>query len=303
MKSTLGWTGVAICTLISSLWAFWGAIEGFHEGWWHKNLATNVLMAGAYLLPAVLIAGLGIASVLYPRVGMALCTTIAVFIAAWALKGNFHITSRNWLLLVFFTVLPIAFGLLFLFGTPIPKRVALWMIVGIPAAIALVCGTPMAWRVAHRIDDGNRGPRAIEGNGVRLEWAGAGPGWDRKGGASLEEARHRCEYLSADGKTLESKPQRIWRLPTVGELVASLSLHGKNSGGRWDAKTHRAAYKTAPDKESPLWDTKSQVTYYWTDTEADANHAYWVVYHGGVYAKLKSHAPGNVGFRAVREVR
>lgn len=222
MKATLGWTAVVICTLISSVWGVWGAIEGFHEGWFHKSLGLNVLWLGAYLLPAVAVAGFGIISPLYPRLGMILCALIGVLIAAWVLTGHFRVTSGDWPIPFCFTIAPIAFGLTFLYGSPCPKRVAIWVMAAIPALAIIACGSPMAWRVMHRTDDGNRGPRVIEGNGVSLEWAGEGPGWDREGCVDWHEARRRCEYLSGDGKTLADTPQGIWRLPTLSELVQSM---------------------------------------------------------------------------------
>jgi hypothetical protein len=76
-----------------------------------------------------------------------------------------------------------------------------------------------------------------------------------------------CQYLSEDGLTLASMPQHIWRLPTVDEAVRSMARHVQNSGGVWDADIAKATYKTTPDKESPLWNVRSQVIYWWTATE------------------------------------
>jgi hypothetical protein len=67
----------------------------------------------------------------------------------------------------------------------------------------------------------------------------------------------------------------VWRLPTVDEAVRSMARHGRNSGGVWDAETGKAAYNMIPDKESPLWNVHSQVIYWWTATEIDAERAYY----------------------------
>ena len=39
----VGWSAVALNLLVSCLWAFWGAIENFHEGWHHGHLGLNLL--------------------------------------------------------------------------------------------------------------------------------------------------------------------------------------------------------------------------------------------------------------------
>ena len=98
--------------------------------------------------------------------------------------------------------------------------------------------------------------------------------------------------------------QNIWRLPTADEAVRSMMLHGQNAGGVWDALKRKAVYERTPDKESPLWDVHSKVIYYWTlDTPADDERkAYIIVYHGGVYTKMKTDEQSYLGFRAVKEL-
>lgn len=303
MRVFLGWSGVALCTLISSFWAFWGAIEGFHEGWHHRSAAANLWTLLLYLLPGLTIAALGWLSVRSPRVGAGLFALAGVLIAAWMLSGNFRMNSRNWFVPFCFALVPVLLGLLFYAGNPHPRRAAAWVATGLPVLVMLVSGAPEAWRVARRQATADLGPQTIEANGIPLVWAGEGPGWGREGSVSWDKARSRCARLSADGKKLMDTPQNVWRLPTVEEVVASMSLHGRNCGGRWDAKPARATFRVPPDKEPPLWDTNSPVTYYWTDTEAGPDCAYWVVYDGGVFAKSKSHNPGNAGFRAVKEIK
>ncbi len=303
LKTVFGWVGVAILTLIAGFWGFWGAIEGFHEGWHFGSLPVNVFHYFLYLLPGMLIAVLTLVAIHRPRLGAALFSLVGVSIFVWAVPcHNFRLTGGNSVILVCFTVFPVIVGLLFLWCQPYPLRTAAWVAGGIPFVVILIACAYMAVSVMQRVDDGNRGERVVHGNSVTLVWAGAGPGWERTGGVSWYQAMKRCAYLSADGKTLEKTPQNIWRLPSTDEMVRSLALHGKNCGGTWDPRTGAAHYRMHPDKESPLWDTRSQVTYYWTGTEKDATHAYWVVYHGGVFVKSKDHNPGNVGFRAVRDV-
>ena len=61
--------------------------------------------------------------------------------------------------------------------------------------------------------------------------------------------------------------------------------------------------KTKGDKESPLWNTRSKVIYWWTATEVDEERAYMIVYDGKVWPQQKRFAPAYFSFRAVRDVR
>ncbi|NLT12066.1 MAG: hypothetical protein GXY06_06620 [Clostridiaceae bacterium] len=38
LKLVLGWLGVVITVIISVVWAYWGAIENFHEGWYSESI-------------------------------------------------------------------------------------------------------------------------------------------------------------------------------------------------------------------------------------------------------------------------
>ena len=132
-----------------------------------------------------------------------------------------------------------------------------------------------------------------------LTWAPDGPGWPREGG-DWYKAQQACQLLDEAGSTLTSEPQYIWRLPTVEEAVRSMSLHGQNSGGVWNAETAEATYQTTPDKESPLWNINSQVIYWWTATEINEERAYIIVYDGKVWPRAKNFGPAYLGFRCVR---
>ena len=99
---------------------------------------------------------------------------------------------------------------------------------------------------------------------------------------------------------LSDIPQNAWRLPTVEEAVRSMSRHGVNSGGTWNEQTRTATYRVRPDKESPLWNVRSQVIYWWTATEVDGERAYIVVYDGKVWQRRKRFAPATLGYRCVK---
>jgi hypothetical protein len=191
---------------------------------------------------------------------------------------------------------------LYAVGRPQPRRLAASIAVVLPLLVLVVCGVEPAYRVAGRLDDGERGARLVEGNGVRLIWAPSGPGWP-PGGVNWDEAMRTCRLLSEDGSRLCDSPQGVWRLPTVDEAVRSMARHGRNCGGAWDAAVKCATYQITPDKESPLWDTHSRVIYWWCATPVDDHAAYIVVYDGKVWPRRKTIAPGYLGFRAVKDVQ
>jgi len=66
-RGVIGWSAVALNLLVSCFWAFWGAIENFHEGWHYGHVGLNLLWTLAYLhrmLAAVL---LGLLALRWPR--------------------------------------------------------------------------------------------------------------------------------------------------------------------------------------------------------------------------------------------
>lgn len=201
--------------------------------------------------------------------------------------------------------------MLYWYGRPEPLNRALWIASVLPLLVMFVFAIEPAVRIYNRLDDDNRDARLIEGNGVKLLWAHEGPGfniypkepeWKKAWlGPSWEEARQICRYLREDGKSLSNKPQNIWRLPTIDEVVRSMCRHGKNAGGIWDSLKSRATYKIKPDKESPLWNPYSPIIYWWTGTEKDEKTVYTIVYNGKVWIKSKHLKMGSRGFRAVKE--
>jgi hypothetical protein len=94
----------------------------------------------------------------------------------------------------------------------------------------------------------------------------------------------------------------VWRLPTVQEVVRSLTRHGTNAGGEWDEESHQATFRTRPGKESPLWNPDSPIIYWWTASDADPEHVYRVAYNGYVLVVPRKMSMGSCAFRAVRRV-
>src|SRR6516165_9135048 len=69
-RVVVGWLAVALNLLVCCFWAFWGAIENFHEGWWSPSLWDNlVLMVVQYLSPMLAAVLLGLLGLRWPRLG------------------------------------------------------------------------------------------------------------------------------------------------------------------------------------------------------------------------------------------
>lgn len=300
-QQVLGWLAVLISTAIAGFWSVWGAIESFHEGWYLTSIWRNLgLTFGQYLMPMLIFVLIGAASVRWPKFGAGLHLSAAILTTLF-----FGLNHSTPLLLI---VTPLTMlALLYWFGQPEPRKWALRLVVGLPILIALGCMVEPLWRVSGRVNDWNFGARLVEGNGVRLIWAPAGPGWPLNLDHAREtemmnwaKAKERCLFLNAEGTALASEPQNIWRLPTVDEAVRSAARHGQNAGGVWDAQTKKAKYRIRPDKETPLWNPHSMVIYWWTDTEKDEQSAWMIVYHGEVFPRNKRFAPPYFTFRCVK---
>jgi len=289
----MGWIAVAFSIVITCLWAFWGANETFHEGWYFETLVENLgLTIIQYLSPMLIFMGVGITSIFWPRVG-GIIHILAALLAAWFF--NIHANT-----VVLFIIAPlVGIGILYWFGSPPPRKIATRWIIGLPIGVAIVAGFVPAYRVSQRITDKNLDAQVVHGNGITLEWAPSGPGWPRDG-VIWTEATRVCQLLNQDGNAIESEPQNIWRLPTVDEAVRSMTLHGENSHGVWDNTNAKAEYEHRPDKEFPLWDINSQVIYWWTATELDQKNVYIIVYDGKVWPRSKKLNMGSLGFRCVR---
>ena len=292
-RQITGWIAVAFSILITCVWAFWGIIENFHEGWYYESLLSNVgLMFVQYLSPMLIFMGVTLISISWPRFGGILHAIVAL-LAVWFFQAFSNAAT-------FVIIMPlIGIGVLYWFGRPQPRKVAVSLAIGLPILTLILSGIEPVLRVSQRVHDGNLQSRLVRGNGVNLTWAPDGPGWPRSG-ENWFEAQQICQHLSDGGRILAPAPQHIWRLPTVDEAVRSMARHGQNSGGVWDAEISKATYKTTPDKESPLWNIHSQVIYWWTATEVDEEHAYIIVYDGKVWSRAKHFSPAYLGFRCVR---
>lgn len=288
----LGWVAVGTSTAIASLWAWWGVSENFHEGWYYESLVQNLsLMFAQYLSIAIIFILLTVVAIRWRRIGSAVLTIAAVGLMLFF--SGFDVAASA-------LIIPplLIIGVLFWFGRPDPKKFAALLVVIIPIIIIIGFGIPNGIHVSQRLNDGNLDARLIGGEGVSLVWSPSGPGWPDHG-VPWDEANRICQYLSENGMVVEDVPQNIWRLPTIDEVVRSMTLHGENAKGIWDSEIEKAIYEITPDKETPLWNPYSQVIYYWTSTELNDDRAYIVVYDGKVFTRNKT-GMGSLGFRAVK---
>ncbi len=275
LRLCAGWAAVALSTAALCFWAFWGAAEAFHEGWYFRDLWRNLVLTWVqYLSPALLILVPVVVALRWRRAALPVFLVLALAAALYFRKGAGVVVLA----------IPLtALGVLFHFGNPEPKKWAWRAVLWLPLATCVATGAYPGYRAMTRWDDGNYGARLVEGNGVRLVWAPEGPGWGEHY-ASWTTATERCAHLSADGRELRPEVVGVWRLPTVDEAVRSMVRRGSNAGGVWNGATEQATYRTLPDKESPLWKRYSQVIYWWTSTAAGADERYRIAYNGYVMA-------------------
>jgi hypothetical protein len=293
-KKIIGWIAVTITVIFTNLWTYWGIVENFHEGWYSESLLENLQMLFLqYLLLPIVFCVSAVFSIRWPKIGLGVHIGLGLFLA-WFFRGAaFNVIGVM-------VVLPVlGLGFMYFWGRPEPRKWAYRMIVIIPLVIILGIAPFRLYQVSQRVNDGDFGIRLVEGNEVSLVWAPRGPGWPDKG-VSYDEAVQICRYLSEDGTTIMEEEQNIWRLPSVDEAVRSMMLHNENAGGFWDAETEKASYEKIPDKETPLWDTHSQIIYYWAQGDPDSDQAYIVVYNGGVFKRYKNATYGYLSFRAVK---
>jgi len=293
----LGWVAIGLTIFMSSIWAFWGIIENFHEGWYSTSLWENLLMMFVqYMSLSIMFVVLGLIALQWRKIGLIIFSMIAIWLAIFFSFGHFAVVG------VMIVIPFIGLGLLFFFGKLSPRSLkhAKLAIILVPLAVSMIAGIPGAWRVSQRIDDGDYGTRIVEGNGITLIWAPNGPGWPDEG-ISWYEAQNRSLYLAENGTILMSTPQNIWRVPSVDEIVRSQCLHGIQVGGVWNNNTQTASYNKIPDKETPLWKVYSKVIYYWTSTEISEFESYYITYSGSVYSRDKQDDYPYLSFRAVKD--
>jgi hypothetical protein len=348
---TPGWIGKILLIIITSLWCYWSIGEMYYEGWWGPFYIRLI-----YLIPGTAFLILTLVGIKWPQIGgwfiIVLGGLFTVsFMDISIVDGKLTI-GRD--IAGFMVSGPLVFlGVLLLIEARNQKRriaqgwVApskwwrrnIWYLLAVVPPLLILTGWSIYSLpiVLTRIDDGDRGARLIEGNGVALIWAPEGPGWNWRqeyGGfpswnmialygqspvgmgdkpgydstsgvfASAEEMAkfNLCLYLSEDGLTLKTEPQNIWRMPTVDDYARSLTRHGENAGCIWQGEDHdQMKCEILPDKETPLWAPDLDPIYYWAAEEYDDREAYFVSYNGWVNTAYKTGGNPRHSYRCVRD--
>ena len=294
----MGWSAVVLCLAISGLWSVWGILENFHEGWYSPELWVNIqLMLIQYLPVALIFMLLPIITMRWHRIGLGLFLALAAFVPFFFSGASFQVV---YIMLAFPLI---GLGVLFFFGRPQPFRLAAGLLAGIPLLIMIVIAIPNLIRISERINDGDFGQQQLDCQGQPITWAARGEGFPERG-STWADALHACQYLSADGTQLMDTPQNIWRLPSIDEAVRCQTYRNENAGGIWNSETKTAAYRHAPDKETPLWDSYSEIIYYWTAEAVpdSSGRAYIIDYKGGIFPKPTQYSPNYLSFRCVKDV-
>ena len=69
LRVLVGWSAVALNLLVSCLWAFWAAVETFHEGWYYGLLGLHLMWNLASFGPVLAAMLLGLLGLRWPRLG------------------------------------------------------------------------------------------------------------------------------------------------------------------------------------------------------------------------------------------
>ena len=322
------WRGVpghlasVLATVVGTITSVSAVYSYFYEGW-GQGAATAV----AYLVPPVLIVGLSVAAMRWPRAGGVLWLAGGGVAGGWWLAKQAAAAGLSMIVVqtavVFFLPALLTGGLFLLEarhrrlqaadGVRPPTR---WwsrhywiaVAVGVPILAVVIGPARQLPDLLARYDDGLRGARTIAGNGVTLTWAPQGPGWNQReadgtypswdaiaryggSGAGL------CGHLSEDGTALLATPVRAWRLPTADEVVRSLTRGGANAGCTWDGRPGHATCARPPDKETPLWAPDEPAIYYLTSDAAGEGYALGVNYTGGITPHRRT---AGIGYRCVK---
>ena len=193
-ERTPGWVASIATIIITALWCYWSIGEMYHEGWGGAFYVPLL-----YLIPGTAFLMLTLFVLKWPRVGGWLIIVFGGLFTISFLDFSFvdgKLTiGRD--LAGFMVSGPLVFlGVLFLVEARNRKRrIAqgwaphskwwrrnIWnlLAVGPPVLILIGWSIHSLPIVLTRIDDGDRGARRIEGNGVDLIWAPEGPGWNWK---------------------------------------------------------------------------------------------------------------------------
>jgi hypothetical protein len=152
-KFEINWRVIFITLTLSSIWAYWGAIENFHEGWYSTSIWENLFMLFfQYLLFTIIFVSLAVIILKWKKIGLILHFIVAA-VSVWFFSG------ASFSVIGLMIVIPIiALGLVYYYGEPKPKKWTYRLLISIPQGI----------KVSQRINDNDFGERIVQGNGVTL---------------------------------------------------------------------------------------------------------------------------------------
>lgn len=191
-----GYLAFGLLLSLTCLWIFWGVGELYYEGWWGSWYNRF-----PYLIPGAAFLALTLITIKWPRVGGWLMIVVGVGLFFWWLVVR-QFDPEGILMAFMLGGFAALIGLIFLLEARWQKRAKetgkkankRWFIrnlrylltIGLPLIITIVISIYWLPIVLTRIDNGYRGESPIEGNGVVLTWAPAGPGWSEGIGPSRE---------------------------------------------------------------------------------------------------------------------
>ncbi len=80
----LGWIAVAIVVIIASIWAYWGGMENFHEGWYSSSIWENIsMMLIQYFSLTLVFIIIGLIGIRFPVASLPLCIVIGIAAEEW----------------------------------------------------------------------------------------------------------------------------------------------------------------------------------------------------------------------------
>jgi hypothetical protein len=195
-----GHLATALLALATTMWTFWGFGEMYYEGWW--GAWTNRL---PYLMPMVICLTFALLALHWPRFGGWTIITLggAFTTWRWLRQAQLGTLTLRWALDWFpISGVFVLVGILFLLDGRYRRLQdaagwqpsARWwrrnlrcLAVFVPSFLTALGVTAFFIPLlASRTDDSYRGARLIQGNGVSLIWAPAGPGWSAGAGPSKE---------------------------------------------------------------------------------------------------------------------
>ncbi len=133
--NTLGWIGVALVTLIVSLFAHFAFGEGITDG------LPSFL--GHFLQLAVVLS-IGLLAITRPRIGAVILVLPGLFVVGFGVVRHLfagRLMETFWTLQIGIPLVAAAF--LLYVGRPEPKRRAYWVVVGVPLLIGLLTALVM----------------------------------------------------------------------------------------------------------------------------------------------------------------